>query len=55
MLFLHSWPLQAVNENVKDQGLHGTVKNTQGNLQNTKNQQVDKDTPGSSRSFYTST
>ena len=44
--------LQAVNENVREEGLHGAVKDTQGNLQKTKNQQVDKQVIAA-RSFRT--
>lgn len=35
--------MQSVKQNVSDEGLDGTVKDTQGNLQNTKNQQVEKE------------
>lgn len=49
------WSLQSVNQNVRDEGLHGAVKDTQGNLQRTKNQQVDKDTPDAARRLHTAT
>lgn len=35
--------VQSVNQNVKDEGLDGAVKHTQGNLQHTKNQQLEKE------------
>lgn len=45
--------LQSVNKNVRDKGLHGAVKDSQGNLQKTKDQQVDRDTSGSARKLHT--
>lgn len=44
---------ESVNQNVRDKGLHGAVKDTQGNLQSTKNQQVVQDTSGAARSLHT--
>ncbi|KAA6424998.1 MAG: hypothetical protein FRX49_05172 [Trebouxia sp. A1-2] len=45
---------ESVPKNVKEQGLHGNVKGAQGNLQDTKNQQVGRDSPGGPKLFHTS-
>lgn len=46
--------VQSVPRNVKEQGLHGSVKDAQGNLQDAKNQQVGKDSPGGPKLCHTS-
>ena len=46
--------VQSVPRNVKEQGLHGNVKDAQGSLQDTKNQQVGKDSPGGPKLLHTS-
>ncbi len=46
--------VQSVPRNVKEQGLHGNVKDAQGNLQDAKNQQVGKDSPGGPKLCHTS-
>lgn len=45
---------ESVPRNVKEQGLHGNVKDAQGSLQDTKNQQVGKDSPGGPKLLHTS-